>query len=155
MEKAVMQMRMEMNISEPINDNDDWSEKPNSSLKGNKTALLRQTVLIVDDQERVLKVLSRGLSKSFSNILTAQNAEDAERLLRQNNVDYLVCDLELSEGEPNGFHLVPKWREKFPNIRKAIIFTGVFGVEKNAPVQIDAVVDKSEGIEGILNALFK
>jgi len=125
------------------NDYDSNSDSQNIALK-------RLTVLIVDDTQNVLKALHRQLSSSFNKVLTAQNVKDAEELLSLNRVDYLVCDLKLNIGEPNGFVLVPKWRNEYPSIQKAVIFTSAVSEPNRVPEHVNAVLNKTDGAEGIL-----
>ena len=56
---------------------------------------MNHTVLLVDDEPNVLDGLTRVLRKEPYKILTANSAEEAARLLQDNNVDLIVSDEEM------------------------------------------------------------
>lgn len=58
---------------------------------------MSKTILIVDDSELVLKVLSNKLKKSGYNILTETNGHKALEFLDGRNIDLLITDLNMPE----------------------------------------------------------
>lgn len=54
-----------------------------------------QTILLVDDDPNVLAGLTRVLHREPYTILTANNAEEASRLLKDLGIDLIVCDQEM------------------------------------------------------------
>ncbi len=56
---------------------------------------MSHTVLLVDDEPNVLDGLTRVLRKEPYQILTANSAEDAARLLQGNGIDLIVSDEEM------------------------------------------------------------
>jgi CheY-like chemotaxis protein len=51
-----------------------------------------RTLLLVDDEENILRALKRVLRGDGYRILTALNAHDGLEMLRQNDVEVIVCD---------------------------------------------------------------
>jgi two-component system, probable response regulator PhcQ len=56
---------------------------------------MQHTVLLVDDEPKVLSALKRLLQSEPYAILTAGNAEEAADVLDSNDVDLIVCDEEM------------------------------------------------------------
>jgi DNA-binding NtrC family response regulator len=54
--------------------------------------MLQHTILIVDDEEGILKAIMRSLRNEDYNILTASNATDALRMLDGREVDMVISD---------------------------------------------------------------
>ena len=50
------------------------------------------TILLADDEEKILKTLGRALRDDGHEVITASNARDAARLLSERSVDLLVID---------------------------------------------------------------
>lgn len=110
-------------------------------------------ILIVDDDKRIRNLLIRCLRDSFSEIFDTESYKDAQRILESNEISNVICDFDLGENSPNGFALVKQWRHEFPNIQRAVIFTG-HGVSKmNAPHEVDFVADKGLGLKEQLPSL--
>lgn len=52
----------------------------------------KQTVLCVDDNENVLRALSRLLRKEGYRLLTSSTGTEAMEYLKENNVQVVICD---------------------------------------------------------------
>lgn len=65
-----------------------------------------KNLLIVDDEKLALSSLSEELkiSNDKFNVITAENGEEAERILRSTNVDLLITDLNMPV--KNGYELI-------------------------------------------------
>jgi DNA-binding NarL/FixJ family response regulator len=65
-----------------------------------------KNLLIVDDEKLVLSSLSEALriSNSKFKVVTAENGEEAERILKSTNVDLLITDLNMPG--KNGYELI-------------------------------------------------
>ena len=50
------------------------------------------TILLADDEEKILKTLGRALRDDGHEVITASNAKDAARLLSERSIDLLVID---------------------------------------------------------------
>jgi len=125
-------------------------------LKGvnaSETLATTCSVLVVDDHGLVRETLARALRRHFFEVLTAADREEAERALEHHTVTHLVCDWNLGKDHPRGTELVPLWRERWPSITSAVIFSGAFPGDITISPMIDGVVDKAQGLEALLEAL--
>ena len=52
----------------------------------------RGSILLVDDEEKILKTLGRALREERHEVIATSNAEDARRLLAERNFDVLLVD---------------------------------------------------------------
>ena len=76
------------------------------------------TVLIVDDEPRSLETLRRTLEEEFE-VLTAESALDAERLLEREWVQAIVCDQRMPD--ETGVEFLSRVRERWPEVVRIII----------------------------------
>ncbi len=80
--------------------------------------MTKPTILIVDDEPRSLEALERTLYDEFD-ILTAETAAEAERLLAENWVQVILCDQRMP-GE-SGVAFLTRVRERWPDVIRIII----------------------------------
>jgi DNA-binding NtrC family response regulator len=108
-------------------------------------------VLIVDDEEKVRKYLSRLLLKRGFLVSTASNGTEALQYLRENDVDLVLLDV-LMPG-PSGLDTLPQMKALRP-LTEVIMLTGnasvecgVEGIKRGAfdyllkPVDLDALLE--------------
>jgi len=67
------------------------------------------TVLVIDDDITIRKLISHQLLSNNLKVLLAENAEDAFQILKSNPVDLVLCDVTM--GEMDGFTFCSKVRE--------------------------------------------
>ena len=115
--------------------------------------MIGRCVLVVDDDRLVTRSLYRSLRDEFGTVLTADSPEAAERLLRQFQVTHLVCDYDLGGQWPPGSQLIHAWRERFPSICKALLYTGSPTGEITLGRGIDRVLRKGEQFELLISEL--
>jgi DNA-binding response OmpR family regulator len=70
---------------------------------------MRRSVLIVDDEPYILRILSFKLRREGYTTLPAESAEEAERLLAKHPVDLVLLDVALAT-PTNGFDLAASLR---------------------------------------------
>jgi sigma-B regulation protein RsbU (phosphoserine phosphatase) len=68
-----------------------------------------KTVLIIDDDITIRKLLSHHLAANNYNTFEAENAEEGIECLERNNIDLVLCDVTM--GEMDGFAFCRKVRE--------------------------------------------
>lgn len=112
-----------------------------------------RTILVVDDEPVVRRVLNRYLEKVFDRVLLADGPDEAENLLERHAVTHLVCDGYLGPGLPPGVVLVPGWRHRFPTIRRAVVFSASDFSAINLPEEIDAVLPKCEDLSDLIQVI--
>lgn len=114
----------------------------------------KNIVLLVDDQQLILKHLSRMLRSHFSQILTATTPAQAEQLLRQHEVTHIVCDYDLGDDKPRGTTLITQWRGQYSTIQRTVIMTGVEPSSLfPSPVGVDEILDKPYSLKQLLASL--
>ncbi|MCP4677493.1 MAG: response regulator [Deltaproteobacteria bacterium] len=88
-----------------------------------------EVVLVVIDDELVLKLCERALPAHFNEIYFALNPDEATEHLINHRITHLVVDYDLGNDEtqqpyPDGYTLARGWIRDYSNIKHAIIFTG-------------------------------
>ena len=78
----------------------------------------RPTVLVVDDEVRLLQTVKRVLNSEFE-VLTASSAADAEAILEQENVTVILCDQKMP-GQ-TGVEFLKMVRERWPDPVRMIL----------------------------------
>jgi len=69
-------------------------------------------ILAIDDEENILWVLKEGLSDSNTFVITTDEADKAEEILKKENIDICLCDIFLKD--KNGIELVDSLSKKYP-----------------------------------------
>jgi len=90
------------------------------------------TILIIDDEEKLRTLLSRIISLEGFEVVQAGNAKLALKKLEQQEVDVVICDVKLPDA--NGVELSAQIREKYP-LTEVILLTA-FG---NIPDGVQAI----------------
>jgi len=86
----------------------------------NMTSETRQ-ILLVDDEEKFLKLISHRLKLMGFGTFTATNGEDAVDILRQNPIDLAIVDLDMPG--INGLVTITKLKEINPSLQ-TVLLTG-------------------------------
>lgn len=76
----------------------------------NKPILRR--ILIIDDEEKLRTLLSRIITLEGFEVVQAGDCKTAWKKLEQNDIDVVLCDVKLPDG--NGVDLAKRIKEKFP-----------------------------------------
>ena len=113
----------------------------------------KTSLLIIDDDEQILRLLRRFLSKHFDSLATAGKLGEAEQYLKNHNVTHLVSDLNLGPNEPNGFDIVTRLRRLYPDIHLAIVFTAEPSPPTPLPPAVDVLVRKNGSLDELFEAL--
>lgn len=79
----------------------------------------KRTVLFVDDEEKILRSLKRGLTGEPYKALFANSGHEALEILRQNEVHVLVADLRMPEMD--GFELLEVVKKEYPHIIRLVL----------------------------------
>jgi two-component system, NtrC family, response regulator HupR/HoxA len=78
-----------------------------------------RTILFVDDEERILSSLKRGLMDEPYNLLFADSGKNALELLEHNEVHVIVTDMRMPE--MSGLQLLKIVKKKYPNIARLVL----------------------------------
>ena len=91
-----------------------------SSVTGTKDSPVRQSVLVVDDEENFLTLLHWFLTQRGYHVVTAASAEEALALLADEAFDVALLDIKL--GSVDGICLLEQLVQRSPNL-KVIMMT--------------------------------
>jgi DNA-binding NtrC family response regulator len=89
-------------------------------------------ILIIDDEEKLRNLLTRIISLEGLEVLQAGDCKTALKKLEQNDIDVVLCDVKLPDG--NGVELVKKIKDKF--LIPEIILLTAYG---NIPDGVQAI----------------
>jgi two-component system NtrC family response regulator len=89
-------------------------------------------VLIIDDEEKLRKLMARILRLEGFEIFEAENCKSGLRILEQQQIDAVLCDVKLPDG--NGVDLTLNIKEKYPEVE--IILLTAYG---NIPDGVQAI----------------
>ncbi|MBG89645.1 MAG: hypothetical protein CMO80_22480 [Verrucomicrobiales bacterium] len=83
-----------------------------------------ESILVVDDESSLRKLVARKLKRFGYNVIEAEDAPDAESTWAgcSSNVELLLTDLRMPNGK-NGFELARELQKKRPNL-KVVFMTG-------------------------------
>jgi len=79
------------------------------------------TVLVVDDEDAIRRVLRRAVAREGIAVHTAESVEAAKRCLREHHVDAAVIDVWL--GGESGFDLYAWILQELPALAPRVVFT--------------------------------
>jgi len=79
----------------------------------------KRTVLFVDDEEKLLRSLERGLMDEPYDTLFANSGEEALEVLKNNDVHILVTDMRMPG--MNGLELLRIVKEEYPHIVRMVL----------------------------------
>jgi len=70
------------------------------------------TVLIIDDEDKIRSLLSRIIGLEGYEVVQAQDAKTAFKKLEQNDIDVIICDVRLPDA--NGVELCAQIKQRYP-----------------------------------------
>jgi len=80
---------------------------------------MKSNVLVIDDEERFRKLLSRIISLEGLPVLQAPTIQEGLKILKNESVSVVVTDVRLPDG--NGLHLLERLKKDFPLIEVIVI----------------------------------
>lgn len=101
------------------------------------TSGILKKVLIIDDEEKLKTLLARIISLEGFEVLLAGDCKSAWKNLEQNEVDVVLCDVKLPDG--NGVEFSKKIKDEFP-LLEIIVLTAYGSI--------------SDGVQAIKNGAF-
>ena len=120
---------------------------------GDRAKFPEGELLVVDDDQRILRLLARRFGREFRRVHLASTVKEADELIRSHPISHVVCDFNLNHPWATGVDLLTEWRREFIKVDRAVLFTGASLEEIGAvPEEIDAVVCKGESVEMIMVA---
>ncbi len=96
----------------------------------------RGTILVVDDEESIRKLMEHILTAEGYEIIAAANGKQAAEIISQRNIDVVITDLVMPEAE--GIETIQSLRSEQPGL-KIIAMSGAFGGQfLNAAMKLGA-----------------
>ncbi len=94
-----------------------FGEDKNKITKENSSNHIggNETILVVDDEPALLKFLSELLSEKGYNVLCAERADQALKIMEKESIDLMISDVIMPEMD--GYQLASITQEKHPNIK--------------------------------------
>lgn len=80
---------------------------------------MSETILIIDDEEQLRKLLARILTLEGYTIYQAGTLKQGSELLSQKSVDIILCDVKLPDG--NGVSFIKETKEKYPLVEIVLL----------------------------------
>lgn len=90
-------------------------------MRKKETQSMNKQILIIDDQQRILKSLKRNLEHHNYRVECAQNSTETLNILKSSKSDLILLDVML--GKEKGIELLSKLKEDYPQI-PIIMITG-------------------------------
>jgi two-component system response regulator HupR/HoxA len=111
-------------------------------MKAPRPPFPRQSVLLVDDEEEIRRVMTLGLEDQFE-VESAASAAEAEMMLATKPYDIVVCDHLMPDEE--GLSFLIRARTQFPKTQR-ILLTGYINPE---------LLSRSTSVAGLAGVLMK
>lgn len=111
------------------------------------------TLLVVDDEEALRKIVSHSLERGGFRVLNADSGKAALTVLANENVDLVISDIRMPNGD--GLFLLDELRKKNPEKPPLIFMTGFsdIGVDDCLKRGALGVIMKPFGREKLLTAV--
>ncbi len=101
-------------------------------------------ILIVDDDQTLLKFFKIHLNKFFSHVMVVKNAKEAIDTLKEKTIDLVVSDIRMPKVD--GFQLVKKIRSQDPSIPVVLVSGAMLSEEQ--------IEDCEKHVDGFLRKPF-
>jgi DNA-binding response OmpR family regulator len=80
-----------------------------------------QNVLVVDDDQSILQLISDALASDYQ-VFTAETVPEADSITQQHSIDLLIADLVIPE--KNGIDMIMEFRKRYPDMQILAISGG-------------------------------
>ena len=80
---------------------------------------MSESILLIDDDESLLRVTEYNLSSAGFNVISANNGKDGVEAFQEHQPDLVITDVQL--GDTDGIELLKQFKEQEPDIPVIII----------------------------------
>ena len=91
-----------------------------------------QQILLIDDEEKLRSLMAKIIGFEGFHVMQSENLKSADKKLMQQEVDVVICDVKLPDG--NGVDFIPRIKELQPNAE--VILLTAYG---NIPDSVQAI----------------
>lgn len=95
-------------------------------------------ILIVDDDNTLLKFFKIHLNKFFSKVIVAESAKEAIKTLKERNIDLVISDIKMPKTD--GLELIEKVKKYDPSIPTLLVSGALLDEE-----QIEKITTEADG----------
>jgi two-component system, NtrC family, response regulator len=81
--------------------------------------MLTGTILIIDDEEKLRSLLTRIITLENFTVLEASNLKAGLKILEREEIDIVLCDVKLPDG--NGVQFITEIKSKYPSIEIVLL----------------------------------
>lgn len=114
-----------------------------------------KNILIIDDEEKLRGLLARIVKSEGFNVVEAADLKSGFKKLEQNEIDVVLCDVKLPDG--NGVDFVPKIKVAFP-LTEVILLTAYGKISDGVQAMKNGAFDyivKGDDNDKIIPLLYK
>lgn len=114
-----------------------------------------KNILIIDDEEKLRGLLARIVTSEGFNVIEAPNLKSGFRKLEQNDIDVVLCDVKLPDG--NGVEFLEKVKTAFP-VTEVILLTAFGKISDGVQAMKNGAFDyivKGDDNDKIIPLLYK
>jgi DNA-binding NtrC family response regulator len=114
-----------------------------------------KNILIIDDEEKLRGLLARIVKSEGFHVIEAPDLKSGFKKLEQNDIDVVLCDVKLPDG--NGVDFVSKIKESFPVV-EVILLTAFGNISDGVQAMKNGAFDyivKGDDNDRILPLLYK
>ena len=120
-----------------------------------ETISILKNILIIDDEEKLRGLLSRIVKSEGFDVLEASDLKSGFKKLEQNNIDVVLCDVKLPDG--NGVDFLQKIKSNFP-LTEVILLTAFGKISDGVQAMKNGAFDyivKGDDNDKIIPLLYK
>lgn len=112
---------------------------------------MERRLLVLDDEKEIGRLFERYFRSRFDEVHVCQTVADALAVLQSTQITHVVVDHYLGPDEPLGSDVLTRWREQFPHIRYAALFTGSQVSGPTSLPGVDDVFYKPTGFQDLVH----
>ncbi len=123
--------------------------KSTANVSGNITYDRTSHILIVDDDNTLLKFFKIHLNKFFSKIIVADGAKEALQTLKEKEIDLVISDLRMPKMD--GLELLTKVKKNYPDVPFLIVSGALLTDEQSKIIdtKADGFLKKPFSVDGL------
>jgi two-component system response regulator HydG len=94
-------------------------------------------ILVVDDEEMIMNIMTRKISRSGYEVVSANGGNPAFNIIEQDSISLVLTDINMPDGD--GLTLLNKIKSKFSEMPIVILMSGYSNVTKEKAIELGAI----------------